>query len=132
MELVKIAAPVKTKHGENSVEGSVEVPQYSSLAEITQTAGGEDKVVAFFNKKIEQSAIAAARAVGPKSAATATADQIIATMQEVASKYNFAAARTRGSSENKQKAEKLDFIASIIRGGNYSQDDLLAALAGIN
>ena len=133
MRLVKLEAPVKTKHGDNQIEAVVEVPQYESIAELVQAGGGEEKVLAYFNKKVEQSAKAAATQIGPRESNTATPEQIVAKMQEAASTYNFAVARGRGTSSttNKAKAESFDRLADIILKGNFSQEELLAALNGI-
>jgi hypothetical protein len=63
MKFVKAAKPLTTKHpalGELSVE--IETPQYDSLPEFVQHAGGDDKALEFINGAVDTAAKNAGRA----------------------------------------------------------------------
>lgn len=105
----------------------VEVPQFESLQEAVQTAGGEDKLLESINKWTKDEAVAPVRIVGGKYNYDDPDDKIIAEGRAIAKTINpFEDRRGGGNAQNKILADQYKELQALKESG-ASDADLLAA-----
>lgn len=152
MKMLKLSKPIKTVVKDYEMEGegsekkqkkdekgnpiasgsrevkiaNVEVPQYESLAEATQIAGSEEKVLEYINASVKADAITPLRVVGGSFSLSDSDESIITKALELASKFNPFTDR-RKSESTKALADKYKEVQALLNSG-ADDADILAML----
>lgn len=119
---------VSTKRNGSEFKFEVEVPQYDSLDEFAQAAGGVDNALKFVNSAAATGSVNGARAAA-RNAKAETADEAVVNEARATAKGYTPTGGERGPGQKAKVAAFDEIMARVKRGEEVSQEEL-AALAG--
>lgn len=130
-KVVETAEGAKKVKEERTIEISgLEVPQYESITEASQAAGGDEKLLSAINKWTKDEAVAPVRTVGGKFSTDNTDAEVIEEGLKLAKNINpFEDRRGGGNAENKALANQMRSIQELASKG-ASDEELLALIRG--
>lgn len=113
----------------HDLKAQLEIGQFDTIEEAIAEAGGPEKFLDWVNSKKESDAKIPARNVGPSASQSATDDELVEKMKEVAKNHTIGI--SRGTSV-KAKAEAFDEIANLVKSNeNVSREQLMELLASL-
>jgi len=124
-----VAKDVSTKRrGPDFKPFEVQVPQYDSLEEFVQAAGGNEQGLKFVNSATATGAVNGSRASCANAKKEQADDEVIAEARSVARNYTPTGSE-RGPGQKAKLAAMDDFLSRVKRGEDVSQEELLAMAA---